>query len=83
MGKRFDRLLHDIQEISSKLTKEKEGRIEKVLVEEINAQSQELVTGRLDNNLLVHFPGDSSLIGKLVEVKLKESKGFYYIGELV
>ena len=40
-----------------------------------------LVTGRLSNNLNVHFPGDSSLIGKIVPVKLKECKGFYYIGE--
>ncbi len=83
VGKRFDRLLHEIQKISAELTKEREGKIETALVEEINAQSQEFVTGRLSNNLLVHFKGDASLIGKLVSVKLKESKGFYYIGELV
>ena len=82
VGKRFDRLLHEIQKISAELTKEREGKIETALVEEINAQSQEFVTGRLSNNLLVHFKGDASLIGKLVSVKLKESKGFYYIGEL-
>jgi len=83
VGKRFDRLLHEIQKISAELTKEREGKIETALVEEINAQAQEFVTGRLSNNLLVHFKGDASLIGKLVSVKLKESKGFYYIGELV
>lgn len=83
VGKRFDRLLHEIQKISAELTKEREGKIETALVEEINVQSQEFVTGRLSNNLLVHFKGDASLIGKLVSVKLKESKGFYYIGELV
>lgn len=83
VGKRFDRLLHEIQKISAELTKEREGKIETALVEEINAQAQEFVTGRLSNNLLVHFKGDASLIGKLVSVKLKESKGFYYMGELV
>ena len=80
---RFDRLLKEIQEISSELTLKGAGSVEKVLVEEVNAQSPELVTGRLSNNLLVHFPGDESLVGKLVSVKLNEAKGFYYIGEMV
>ncbi len=57
---RFDRLLKEIQQISSKLTKQGVGKTEQVLVEEINAQSPELVTGRLENNLLVHFPGAAS-----------------------
>jgi len=30
---------------------------------------------------VVHFPGDESLIGQIVNVKLNECKGFYYIGE--
>lgn len=77
---RFDRLLKEIQEISAKLTSCGVGRTEQVLVEEINEQSPELVTGRLENNLLVHFPGDASYIGKLVPVTLTEAKGFYYLG---
>ncbi|MBP3544175.1 MAG: tRNA (N6-isopentenyl adenosine(37)-C2)-methylthiotransferase MiaB, partial [Lachnospiraceae bacterium] len=80
---RFDRLLKEIQMISSELTLKGEGTAEKVLVEEVNAQSPELVTGRLSNNLLVHFPGDEALVGKIVSVKLNEAKGFYYIGEMV
>ena len=48
----------------------------------INEQDTKLLTGRLGNNLLVHFPGDASLIGQIVNVKLTECKGFYYIGEL-
>ena len=30
---------------------------------------------------MVHFPGDASLIGRIVNVRLKEVHGFYYIGE--
>ena len=52
-----------------------------VLVESQNDHDDTLVTGRMSNNLLVHFPGDLSLIGKIVNVKLNECKGFYYIGE--
>ena len=40
-----------------------------------------LVTGRIEHNLVVHLTGDESMIGKLVPVRLKECKGFYYIGE--
>ena len=40
------------------------------------------VTGRLSNNTVVHFPGDESLIGKIVDVYLEESKGFYYMGTM-
>ena len=80
---RFQRLLAEIQSISAELTKEDEGTVQEVLVEEVNGQDAGLVTGRLSNNLLVHFKGDDSLIGELVNVKLVECKGFYYMGEIV
>ena len=41
------------------------------------------VTGRLSSGLLVHFPGTEDLIGKIVNVKLNEAKGFYYMGEMI
>ncbi|MDE7426066.1 MAG: tRNA (N6-isopentenyl adenosine(37)-C2)-methylthiotransferase MiaB [Lachnospiraceae bacterium] len=80
---RFNRLLKEVQTISAELTKEDEGTIQEVLVEGINEHDENLVTGRLSNNLLVHFKGEESLIGQLVMVKLTECKGFYYMGEAV
>lgn len=77
---RFDRLLATMKEVSSNNTSKLLGSTGKVLVEEINEQDPTLVTGRLSNNTLVHFPGDSSYIGKIVTVNLIESKGFYYFG---
>ena len=53
------------------------------LVEEINEHDSSLVTGRLSNNTIVHFPGDASLIGQIVDVKLEECHGFYYTGRMV
>lgn len=79
---RFDRLLKEIQEISGEICGRDTGKVEKVLVEEVNGQDKELVTGRLTNNVLVHFKGSEELIGQIVNVKLTESKGFYYMGEL-
>jgi len=59
------------------------GKIVKALVEDVNEHNPSLMTGRMENNILVHFPGDRSLIGKIVDVKLDQSKGFYYIGIFV
>lgn len=80
--KRFDRLLKVIKESSKKSSGKDEGSIQKILVEEINESNPELLTGRLTNNVLVHFKGPEELIGKIVNVTLTESKGFYYMGEL-
>ena len=79
---RFDRLLKEVQKSSAKSAGKEEHTVQKVLVEEVNSQDQGLLTGRLSNNLLVHFPGGSELIGKIVDVYLEESKGFYYMGRL-
>lgn len=81
--KRFGQLLKEIQEISANNTLQGENSISEVLVEEINSQDSSFVTGRLGNNVLVHFKGDSDLIGKVIMVKLVECKGFYYMGEMI
>ncbi len=80
---RFDRLLARVQEISQKKAAELTGQVVDVLVEDKNGQDASLVTGRLDNNSVVHFPGDASLIGSILPVRLQKCKGFYYIGERV
>lgn len=79
---RFDRLLKLVKKCSAKAAGRDEHTVQKVLVEEVNTQDSNLLTGRLSNNLLVHFKGDCSLIGKIVDVYLEESKGFYYMGTL-
>lgn len=78
---RFDRLLKEVQEIAGEACVVHESTTQEVLVEDISEHDKNMVTGRLSNNLLVHFAGDASLIGQYVNVYLKECKGFYYIGE--
>lgn len=80
---RFNRLLAKVQEIGAEEAKKAEGTEAYVLVEEENSQLLGYMTGRLSNNMLVHFPGSKELLGKLVRVRLTECKGFYYIGECV
>ncbi len=79
---RFDRLLKLVQEISKEQAALVQGQTLPVLVEQVNEQDPSLVTGRLSNNLLVHFPGDAALIGTTVNVYLRECRGFYYYGEM-
>lgn len=80
---RFDRLLKEVQDISAEVCSVHTGTIQKALVEAVNDHDDRLVTGRLSNNILVHFPGAADLIGKIVDVSLEECKGFYYIGKQI
>ncbi|MBR5508647.1 MAG: tRNA (N6-isopentenyl adenosine(37)-C2)-methylthiotransferase MiaB [Lachnospiraceae bacterium] len=80
---RFDRLLKEVQDISKEMAERFTGTTQTVLVEELNGQMKDYVTGRLSNNHVVHFPGDASLLGKLVTVHLDECRGFYYIGSKI
>lgn len=78
---RFGRLLKVVGEASKKNIDRYVGQTMEVLVESRNDHDDKMVTGRLTNNVLVHFPGGEDLIGKIISVVLKEAKGFYYIGE--
>ncbi|HKM34403.1 MAG TPA: tRNA (N6-isopentenyl adenosine(37)-C2)-methylthiotransferase MiaB [Lachnospiraceae bacterium] len=79
----FDKLLKVVHETARNRAKLYEGQTRDVLVEEVNTHDKGLLTGRLSNNILVHFKGDVSLIGKMVTVKLNECHGFYYIGSMI
>ncbi len=79
---RFDRLLRLVQEKAATGSGRFEGMTVPVMVEEINDHDPSMVTGRMSQNILVHFPGKKDLIGKIVNVHLLCSKGFYYIGEM-
>ena len=80
MKDRFDRLLKRVQDIARECCARFQGQTKDVLVEQVNEQDPALVTGRMDNNLLVHFPGEPSLIGRMVPVHLDSCRGFYYLG---
>lgn len=79
---RFDRLLKEVQTISSEKAKCYEGKVVPVLAEEMDDQKEGYVTGRMDNNSIVHFPGTKDMIGNIYNVKLDECRGFYYMGEI-
>lgn len=80
---RFNRLLKLVQSIATQQCSRDVGKTMEVLVEEKNEKDPEMVSGRLSNNTMVHFKGDETLIGTICSVKITETRGFYYLGELV
>ena len=83
MKEQFDRVLKTVQETAREQVSRYQGQIADVLVEEINENDRSMVTGRMSDNTMVHFQGDASLVGKIVNVSLDECHGFYYTGHQV
>lgn len=79
----FDRLLKVVQETAKERAALLQGKVMEALVEEVNEQDASFMTGRLSNNMLVHFPASQELIGQLVDVSLDTCHGFYYTGHVV
>ena len=79
----FDKLLKTVQDTARERAALLQGQTMEALVEEVNEQDSSLMTGRLSNNMLVHFPADKSMIGQILDVSLDVCHGFYYTGHIV
>ncbi len=79
----FDRVLKVVQDTAREQVARYQGQVAEVLVEEINEHEEGLLTGRMSNNTLVHFPGSPELIGRIVPVALDKCQGFYYMGRIM
>ena len=79
----FDKLLRVVQDTAKERAALLQGQVMEALVEEVNEQDASLMTGRLSNNMLVHFAAADRLIGQLVQVSLDTCHGFYYTGHIV
>jgi tRNA-2-methylthio-N6-dimethylallyladenosine synthase len=78
---RFQKLLGVVNPIVLEENQKWIGRTVCVLPEEINARNQKLLTGRADNNAIVHFAADKSRLGVLTNVRITDCKTFYLLGE--
>ena len=78
--------LYRLNELVNKYSKEANTRIlnkvENVLVEGESTKEGNLF-GYTETNKLVNFPGDKSLIGKILKVKIIDAKSFSLDGEIV
>lgn len=79
----FDRMI----ELQNIISKEKNdlymGKTEEVLVEGASKTNANFMSGRTSGGKIVNFKGDESLVGKLVNVKITETKTWSLGGELV
>lgn len=80
---RFNRLVEEVNKNVIELNKEFEGRTVEVLVEGNSKNDETKLMGRTRCGRLVNFPGDTNLIGSLVDVKITRAQPFSLIGELV
>jgi tRNA-2-methylthio-N6-dimethylallyladenosine synthase len=81
---RLQRLNHLVSTKAAERSLRYAGRIEEVLVEEVNPKDPTQVMGRTSGNRLTFFQGDiEQLKGKLVQVKITEVRAFSLTGEAI
>ncbi|QWB99368.1 tRNA (N6-isopentenyl adenosine(37)-C2)-methylthiotransferase MiaB [Mycoplasmatota bacterium] len=79
---RLHRLNELVNEGYRRGNKRFEHQTVKVLVEGPSKTKSDVLSGYTENNKLVNFKGDSSLIGEIVEVYIKEAKTWSLDGEI-
>ena len=82
-SKRFTELKKSLEEGFLKKAEEMVNRTYKVLVDSPSKKDETILSGYTENNKVVNFKGDISLIGKIVDVKITENHLYFLTGELV
>ncbi|GFN37135.1 tRNA (N6-isopentenyl adenosine(37)-C2)-methylthiotransferase MiaB [Tepidimicrobium xylanilyticum] len=81
--KRFQQLIDTLYPIFYQKNLKYENEIVEVLVEEVSKNNEKILSGRTRHGRLVHFGGDRSLIGQLVNVKIDNAKTFTLEGHII
>lgn len=79
---RFNRLLEILNPIVFEKSHAHVGKTYAVIAEDTSGSDERFLTGRTDDNSLVHFEAPRDYIGKTVNVKITGCKTFYLIGEI-
>ena len=82
-SKRFQELVKHLEVHIEAYAKDMVGKIYDILVDSPSKTNKEMMSGYTETNKMVHFKGDSSLVGKIVKVKITESHTYSLIGELI
>ncbi len=80
---RLNRLNEFVSKYSLKDNQRYADQIIEVLVEGVSKTNEQMLSGRSRTNKLIHFAGNASLTGKLVQVKVTGVQTFLLKGELV
>jgi len=80
---RLTRLQSRITEMAAAISESMVGTTQRLLVYGKSKKDDNEVSGRTENNRIVNFPGDVSLIGKFVDVKITKAYANSLRGELL
>ena len=81
--RRFKELVKHLEVNIEKDANSYVGNTYKVLVDGVSKTDKNMLSGYTESNKLVHFKGDESLVGKIINVKVLESHTYSLIGEIV
>ncbi|NLB49684.1 MAG: tRNA (N6-isopentenyl adenosine(37)-C2)-methylthiotransferase MiaB [Erysipelotrichia bacterium] len=79
--RRFNELVKHLEKYVEQSGEKMVGNIFDVLVEGPSKNNKEMFSGYTENNKLVHFKSDESKIGKIIKVKILESRTYSFLGE--
>lgn len=82
-SRRFKELVKHLEVNIEEYSKKMVGNTYDILVDGESKTDKSMLSGYTETNKMVHFKGDTSLIGKIVKVKIIESHTYSLIGELV
>lgn len=80
---RFSRLVEVVNRRAMERNEAYVGELVEVLVEGVSKNNSETMSGRTRTAKLVNFPGDASLTGKLVPIRITRANSFSLYGESV
>lgn len=78
---RFERLMAEVNPIAAEISASNMGRVLGVLVDSADSEDPTALSGRTEDNTLVHFKGGQHLLGSVVDVRITGYKSFYLLGE--
>lgn len=82
-SERFKQLVSALEKVIEPINKTLVNKVFPVLVDSVSEKNKEMLSGYTEHNKLVHFKGDTSLIGQIVNVKITESHIYFLNGEIV
>ena len=80
---RFDRLMEVLHGIQEEKSRELQDAVLPVLIEGTSKTNDSMLTGRTEQGKTVDLPGDPSLIGQIVPVRIVKAQTFSLYGELL
>lgn len=83
MAERFKRLIEVINPFILARNEARIGQVVSVMAEDDKPGKGGTLTGRADDNTLVHFYGDNIKPGDVVNVRVTEAKTFYLTGRVI